>query len=246
MHTKEKIRHILAELKGHSPFTLLGSFFGILFMLAFRNSGESSQHLLFSIFHPAHVALSALVATSMFKIHSLKKHFLLIIIIGYFGSVGIATLSDIVIPYFSTRILGLDIPSHEQIHNPDADHSEEHLSEKSKIHFAFIDEWYVVNPAAFLGIFIAFYRPGTKFPHAAHILISIWASSSYLLMSIKSNVDTAAAIGIFVTLFISTWVPCCFGDIIFPLLFVKSDLQMTGSCPIHKKHSHEHTQKDNL
>jgi len=247
MSVKEKAKHILVELKGHAPFTLFGALLGIVFMLLFRNVSDLARHTLFSVFHPAHVVLSAMVTTSMFKIHSVKKHLILIVIVGYVGSVGIATLSDIIIPHIGMHLLGLDIPAHAHLHHEDIDSTHEAESadehKEYKIHLGFIEEWYLVNPAALLGILIAFGLPRTKFPHAGHILISTWASSSYLLMNIESEITIAAALVIFVTLFIAVWVPCCISDIVFPLLFVKSDLELTAPCPVHARHSHPHLHK---
>ena len=117
MSVKEKAKHILAELKGHAPFTSLGALLGILFMLLFRNIGTAGSHTLFAVFHPAHVALSALVTASMFKLHAAKKRFLLVLLVGYFGSIGIATLSDIVIPHVGTQLLSLDVPAHTELHH---------------------------------------------------------------------------------------------------------------------------------
>ncbi len=247
MSIKDTAKHILAELKGHAPFTLFGALLGILFMLLFRNVSGAARHTLFYVFHPAHVVLSAMVTTSMFKIHSVRKRIILIVVVGYIGSVGIATLSDIIIPHIGMHLLGLDIPSHVHLHHEEAEsiHEAESVDEHQghKIHLGFIEEWYIVNPAAFLGILIAFYLPRTKFPHAGHILISTWASSSYLLMNIESEMTIAAALVIFVTLFIAVWVPCCISDIVFPLLFVKSDVELAEPCPVHGRHSHPHTHK---
>jgi len=67
----EKIKHIWAELKGHAPFTILGALAGIMFMLIFRNVSKSNASLLFSIFHPSHVLLSAMVTASLFQ--SIKR-----------------------------------------------------------------------------------------------------------------------------------------------------------------------------
>ncbi len=237
MSALQKVKHILVELKGHAPFTLLGAVFGIGFMLIFRNVGRQGSHTLFSIFHPAHVVLSAMVTASMFWLHTDRKRVVLIILVGYFGSVGIATLSDVIIPYIGTRALGLDVPAHSEVF-----HSEHEHEEHEKIHLGFIEEWYLVNPAAFLGILIAYYIPRTKFPHAFHILISTWASSSYLLMSMREQWTVAVAAGVLATLFIATWLPCCISDIVFPLLFVKSDLEIAGACPLHTHHSHQHEQ----
>lgn len=248
MSVKEKARHIFAELRGHVRFTLLGALLGIFFMLFFRRVSSVGSHTLFAVFHPAHVVLSAMVTASMFRLHAAKKRLVLVLLVGYFGSVGIATLSDIIIPHIGTNLLGLDVPVHAELHDhktgsasveiEQAGH--EHDEQEHGIHLGFIEEWYIVNPAALLGVLIAFFLPHTKFPHAGHILISTWASSSYLLMNMQSELTVVAAIGIFATLFFAIWVPCCVSDIVFPLLFVRSDLELAGPCPEHGVHSHPH------
>jgi hypothetical protein len=246
MSVKERAKHILVELKGHSPFTFFGAVLGIVFMLVFRNISGGGRHTLFAIFHPAHVLLSAIVTASMFRLHSEKKRFVLVLVVGFVGSIGIATLSDIIIPHLGAELMGLDVPTHGELY-----HSEEasavegqattkHEHKGHKLHLGFVEEWYIVNPAALLGILIAYFHPRTKFPHAGHILISTWASSSYLLMNMQSEMTVAVIGGILVTLFIATWLPCCTSDIIFPLLFVKSDIQLAGPCPDHAHHSHAH------
>jgi hypothetical protein len=251
---REKAKHIAVELRGHLPFTLFGALLGIFFMLLLRNVSGASGRMLFSVFHPGHVILSAMVTASMFGLHAERKRFVLVLLVGYFGSIGIATLSDVVIPHIGTRLLGLDVPRHGQLHrhepsNVSEDEHHGHIQSlkfehhERRIHLGFIEEWYIVNPAALLGVLIAYFLPRTKFPHAAHILVSTWASSSYLLMNLNSAITAAAAIGIFVTLFIATWVPCCISDIVFPLLFVKSDIEMMGPCPVHGRHSHPHVDK---
>ncbi len=237
-----KVKHILVELKGHLPFTAFGAVLGISFMLLFHKVGGSGAHILFSIFHPGHVILSAIVTTSMFRVHAFRKHFITIFIIGYLGSVGIATLSDIVMPHIGSELLGLNIPSHTELHHEDSDddeaaHNHEH---NEGIHLGFIKEWYLVNPAALIGILIGYFLPHTKFPHSGHILVSTWASSSYLLMRVYTGIDILAVIEIFVILLLSVWIPCCVSDIVFPLVFVKSDIELAGPCPDHRLHSHPH------
>ncbi len=255
MSVREKAKHIAVELRGHLPFTLFGALLGIFFMLLFRNVSRVSSHTLFSVFHPGHVILSAMVTASMFGLHTERKRFILVLLVGYFGSIGIATLSDVVIPHIGSGLLGLDVPTHDQLHRhepSDAGEDEhgghvqgvESEHHERRMHLGFIEEWYIVNPAALLGILIAYFIPRTKFPHAAHILVSTWASSSYLLMNLNSAVTAAAAVGIFVTLFIATWVPCCVSDIVFPLIFVKSDVELVGVCPVHGRHSHPHVHSE--
>jgi hypothetical protein len=142
------------------------------------------------------------------------------------------------------------IPTHVDVHRMDdntnhkAHQGESREKEPGEIHLGFIEEWYIVNPAALLGVFIAYFVPRTKFPHAGHVLISTWASSSHLLMNITGDITLGIIIAIFGILFISVWVPCCLSDIVFPLLFVKSDVALTGVCPVHKHHSHAHIHDD--
>ena len=99
-----------------------------------------------------------------------------------------------------------------------------------------------MNPAAILGVIIAYFLPRTKFPHAGHVLISTWASSSHILMNAHGDITFAVGIVLFATLFIAVWVPCCISDIVFPLLFVKSDLRLADVCVCrdHAHHSHPH------
>ena len=254
MAIKETVRHILAELRGHGPFTLFGAVLGIGFMVLFQGLlHEETGRVLFKAFHPAHVVISAMVTASMFRLHSARRRVVLVLVVGYFGSIGVATLSDIVIPHLGRRVMGLDIPTHAAVHHGheaegEHDHAghghEAHEDCGRKIHFGFIEEWYLVNPAALLGIAIAFFLPRTKFPHAAHVLISTWASLSYLMMEMEASLSIGVVLGMLATLFLATWVPCCLSDIVFPLLFVKSDLEVAGTCKIHGRHSHAHQHKD--
>ena len=243
MPFKDKLKHILAELKGHAPFTAVGALTGLAFMLIFNKMGQPHARILFSIFHPSHVLLSAMVTASMFILHKKRKSFFYILLIGYVGSIGIATLSDSIIPFIGERFLGLDIPTHSHSHS-EVDHEQQHLDSEhehhAELHLGFIEEWYIVHPVAVLGVLIAYFLPHTKFPHAGHILISTWASSAHILMNRAGDMTAGAIVSIFVILFIAVWLPCCVSDIVFPLLFVDSDLKLNGQCLCHERHSHSH------
>ena len=143
MSIKEKAKHILAELKGHAPFTIFGALTGIAFMLIFKNLSKPHASTLFSIFHPSHVLLSAMVTASIFALHKKAKSFALILVVGYVGSIGIATLSDSVVPYIGESLLGLHIAAHTDLH---ADHDDHSDNPNPKLHLGFIEDWYIVNP----------------------------------------------------------------------------------------------------
>jgi hypothetical protein len=124
----------------------------------------------------------------------------MLFVIGYVGSVGIATISDSIIPYLGEILLKMPNRS---------------------MHLGFIEKWWLVNPLAVLGIIIAYFSPRTKFPHAGHVLISTWASLFHIIMAINRDLSLFSYLVIFLFLFLAVWLPCCISDFVFPLLFVK-------------------------
>ena len=249
-----RLTRILTELKNHAPFTLFGAATGLICMFLFKNVGPDINHWLFQVFHPGHVVLSAIVTASLYKLYEGKAGFVKILLVGYIGSIGVATLSDCVLPFFGESILGVAIPVHADLHEHDEApgnshekdvHHENSLGSESsegtpgiraRLHLGFIEDWYLVNPAALLGILIGYFRPRTRFPHAGHILISTWASSFHVLMNTHRELTAFMLVGVFVVLFIAVWLPCCFSDIVFPLLFVKSE------CDLSHAHHHLNTE----
>ncbi len=257
MSENHKHHHpLLTELKAHIPFTLFGSLLGVIFMLSLKNvlTGRSGE-IMFNIFHPAHVLLSAWVTAALFRIHSKKTGIIALLIIGWVGSIGVATISDSVIPYVGEWILGFEVHPHahgasEHEHEHPAaphDHSavaDEHhhddlaasTSEKHARpgwHIGFIESWYIVNPAAILGICLAMVWQHTKLSHAAHVLLSIWASLSHILMAIGGEVSAMQWAGVILFLFLAVWLPCCFSDIVFPMLLIKDPSQRPACCHHH-------------
>jgi len=198
------MRQILRELKNHAPFTAFGAITGIVLIVVIILFNVLSQvtrvsSIIFYILHPAHVVLSAIATTAMYKLNRTDFKLLWGIIIGYTGSIVIATLSDSLIPYLGELLLNLP---------------------NRGIHIGLIEEPLIINGAAFLGILIALLVPKTKFSHSGHVLLSTWASLFHILMAIGQTVSLIIIFPIFLFLFIAVWVPCCLSDIIFPLLFV--------------------------
>ncbi len=238
MSISVRFKQVFIELKAHSPFTMLGAFTGIILMLLFRNLDYQTSYRLFYIFHPAHVVLSAMITASLFRLHEKTRGFLIILLVGYVGSIGTATLSDSILPLLGEDILGAVIPTEAEVHSPEnATGSEQ--EHKRQWHIGFIEEWYIVNPAALLGIVIAFFLPRTKLPHAFHILISTWASAAHIMMNTHQPITAVLALGIFIVLFIAVLLPCCFSDIIFPMLLVKTDGEQCVFCS-GGHHGHKH------
>jgi hypothetical protein len=213
LRNRNMFRKISKELKNHAPFTFFGAFTGIILMVLFQRTPPHTSYTIFYILHPLHVLLSALVTSSIFKIHRYKNRgggyiVLVLLVIGYTGSIGIATLSDSIIPFLAESMLNLP---------------------KREIHIGFIEKWWLVNPLAFMGIAISCFRPTTKFPHAGHVLLSTWASLFHMIMALGGGLNVVSYIGIFLFLFLAVWIPCCVSDIVFPLLFVKETTETQGS-----------------
>ena len=198
-------RLITKELATHIPFTAFGALTGIIFMViifwgGFLDPIYNAAETVFYVLHPTHVFLSALVTTAIYRLYGNSKLWAAILI-GYTGAIGIATLSDSIVPYLGESLAVL--PGRE-------------------LHIGFIEEPWLTNPPALAGIAIGYWRPITKFPHAGHVLISTWASLFHIIMaSLGESVNWIQLIAIFSCLFIAVWIPCCLSDIIYPLLFVK-------------------------
>jgi hypothetical protein len=213
------LKRIGVELMHHAPFTAVGAVAGIIVMVIiyYSNASREISDALFYTLHPIHVVLSGLVTASMYRLYKKNARLWVTVLIGYVGSIGIATLSDIVIPYLGGGVL--DIPM--EFHVP--------FIETDKMPYINVAKWIVINSAAVIGIIIAVWRPNTRFPHMGHVLLSTWASLfSFIAFGVADWIPLLPFI--FMFLFLSVWLPCCISDIVFPLLWVGGD---TG-------HQHSH------
>jgi hypothetical protein len=141
----------------------------------------------------------------MYRKFNIKKLWAAVLI-GYSGSIGIATISDAIIPYIGGALLGIEI----EFHIP--------FIETEMMHLLGIQTWILINSAAILGIIIGYLKPTTKFPHLGHVFLSTWASLFYF--TAFSTTDWIPRLPIvFLFLFLAVWLPCCISDIVFPLLF---------------------------
>jgi len=200
-------KRIAGELRNHVPFTALGAVSGIIIMAIIVWGNFLPQILpisrnIFYVLHPTHVVLSALVTTTLYMQYR-KPNIWMAILIGYTGSIGIATISDSIIPYLGETLLNLP---------------------HKAIHIGFIEKPLLTNPTAFLGIVVGYWKGTTKFPHFGHVLISTWASLFHIIMALGETVSWIQFIIIFLFLFLAVWLPCCLSDIVYPLLFVRKKL----------------------
>lgn len=192
------LKRIVNELKEHAPFTAFGAITGIIIMviIVLVNVPSGISEAIFYTLHPSHVVLSAIATTAMYRKYGSDKVWAAILI-GYTGSIGIATLSDAIIPYLGGVLLNIEI----------------------EFEVPFIKEWWLVNPAALIGIAIGYRKQITKLPHWGHVFLTTWASLFYF-----TAFGTATWIPllpfIFLFLFLAVWIPVCLSDIVFPLLFV--------------------------
>ncbi len=207
---KTMLRRIARELAEHTPFTIVGAAIGILIMVIihFTNTPGEVSEVLFYTFHPLHIVFSAIVTTAMYKKQK-SSPLWLIIVVGYTGSIGIATLSDAIIPYLGGNALRITM----EFHLP--------FIETETMPFIGIPEWIIVNAAATIGIAIGYLKPTTKLPHMGHVLLSTWASLfSFTAFGLANWIPILPFIFLF--LFIAVWLPCCVSDIIYPLLWVRN------------------------
>jgi len=207
---------ILNELKAHAPFTLMGSCTGIVLLLAVLATKLNPARLgpAFESFHALHILVSAVVTAAMYRRY--RKGLLPAVVIAYFGSVGIATISDVFFPHHGGAIILKLIGEHKPMH----------------FHLPAVEEWWLINPVAFIGIAIGLWRCKTKIAHSIHILLSTWASLFYLVVNAPPGVNWLPLLPLVIAvLFVAVWLPCCFSDIVFPLLFVGKEAAL---------HEHEH------
>ncbi len=205
------LKRIAKELKGHAPFTALGALTGIIIMviIVFGKVPPQISQTAFYTLHPIHVVLSALVTTAMYMQYR-KAKIWAVILIGWTGSIGIATLSDAIIPYLGGALLHIEMDFHVP------------FIETSKMPVIGIEKWIVVNCAALLGIGLGYWKQTTKIPHSGHVLLSTWASLFYFTSFGTANWITLLPF-VFLFLFLAVWIPCCTSDIVYPLLFIKEE-----------------------
>ncbi len=196
---------VLKELRTHAPFTLFGALTGVLLMLLLvaARADPRPLHPVFEGLHAAHVLLSAVVTAAMYWRY--RRNVIACVAVGIVGSVGIATLSDVVFPHHGGALMLRAAGGQARM----------------DFHLPALEQWWLIFPVALLGVALGMGRPKTRVPHSGHVLLSTWASLFYVFLHAEGQVNWLPLLPlVFVVLFVAVWVPCCVSDIVFPLLFV--------------------------
>jgi hypothetical protein len=187
-----------AELWRHVPFTFFGTLTGLAVLALFAAAGLSRETAagLFGSLHPVHVLLSALATTALYRRYA-RGGWPMSLLVGYAGAVGIASISDCVIPYVGEWLAGLP---------------------NRGVHLGFIEHWWLVNPMAAAGVGLAWLLPFPRISHGGHVLVSTWASALHMQMARGDHVGGPELLIVPAFLFLAVWGPCCTSDIVFPML----------------------------
>jgi len=216
---KAGLIHLREELLAHLPFSIFSTVGGMMLVAILTFIGQpfygeklpDAFRELFHIFHPVHMLFSATATTAMFWQY--ERRVVKALIVGLAGALLVCGASDILIPHVSGLMLGV----------------------KMHFHICVIEHPGLVLPFAAVGVLAGFLASGhivraTVFSHSVHVLISSSASLLYLVsFGLQNWTDQAGWVFIFVVL--AVMVPCCFSDIILPLLVVTKE---GGKTPIHR------------
>jgi len=194
---KKQTNNIVNELKQHLPFTAFATItaIAVFVIIQYYFKVQISENL-FEIFHPVHVIASAIVTAGIFYKHKAKV--IQALIIGISGALILGSLSDIVLPFLSGNILGLE----------------------TAFHLPLIETPLIILGSAFLGSVIGIWSKRTKVPHFIHVYLSAFASLFYLIAFTPEFKLLGFTIAFF-TIIIAVVLPCCISDLIYPFIFLK-------------------------
>ena len=205
---------LISEIVHHVPYAVFSVALGFVVLsfldfFSFKNGGfvanREGAHLLFHSFHFLHIIFA--VTGSLITFSRFSNNMVRGAITAVISSLFFCTLSDVILPYLSGRILGVSMHFHlclaSELHNV--------------IPFLLIG---LVN-----GLVMSRHSSNTKVfyslgSHFSHILISSLASLFYLISEGFSNWCPQMGV-IFIFLMIAVVVPCTFADIIVPVFFAK-------------------------
>lgn len=194
------------ELASHLPFSVGAVVVSLsvlaLVNLVFKVSDPESLEEIFHVSHAVHVLLAATGTTAMYLLYGGRRSVALLV--GVFGSVPICTAADIAFPWLGGLLLGA----------------------RMDFHICSIEEPWLIWPCVALGIgtglaSAAYVRRLTIYSHTGHVLVSSFASALYLMSF--GMTDWLAHFGwIVLIVTVAVMLPCCFSDIVLPLLLARN------------------------
>ena len=179
----------------------------------------TASHMIFHIFHPVHLLLSAMATTAMF--FRFERRLWKAILTGFIGSLGVCGLSDIFMPYLCGNLLEV---------------------KGMRFHWCLIEHPQMVLPFVALGIVSGLLAAGviersTIISHSAHVFVSSTASLFNLISFGVSNWYGEDQLPlVFAIVILCVTIPCCLSDIVFPLLVAREQ----GEIPHLQAHEHHH------
>ena len=113
MKQKSKLgKEILHELKEHLPFTALATLVAVVifgFLIKMPNLNSYTENL-FNLFHPAHIFFSSIVSAAIF--FKYRRNIWLALISGFGIAIFMASVSDIIFPFWGSLAFGIPISFH--------------------------------------------------------------------------------------------------------------------------------------
>ncbi|MBU4269791.1 hypothetical protein KJ644_02830 [Candidatus Dependentiae bacterium] len=207
----ERHNTIIDEIVCHLPIAIFSVAMSmvVLSFLYYVNPAENKlgAYRLFHNFHYLHLLFAATGTVLTFRRYSKNK--MLAIIIGFLAPAFFCTLSDMILPYFSGRLLGVDM----------------------SFHWCFVKKLSRVLPFVFAGMLNGwlmadhdsnkhlFYSQGF---HFLHIFVSAMASILYLVSFGFSNWYNQIGF-VFILLIFVVLAPCTLSDIVVPMIFARRD-----------------------
>ena len=160
---------------------------------------EHASHVIFHVFHPVHMLLSAIATTAMFWRH--ERKWVKAVVVGVIGAAVVCSVSDVLLPYLSGALLGAG---------------------EMRFHWCLLDHPSLVVSFMLVGVVVGIFaaetvQRSTYFSHAAHVFVSS-AASLFYLVSFGLTEWPQHLGAVFVLMLVAVTLPCCFSDIAFPLM----------------------------
>lgn len=199
---------ISEELLHHTPLTLIAATIATILVIAISSlTTLTYTEEAFEIFHYLHIFVSGIATTAIY--YKYNKSITKAILIGVLGTIIIGTFSDILLPFIGASI----------------------FSFPTELHIPIIQTPLIVLLIALTGTITGLVYKKSEFPHALHVLLSVFASLFYLLAYTTTPSIIILTISIIIVT-IAVVIPCCLSDIVFPLIFTKGKYE--------HKHKHKH------